>query len=175
MSIITNSAIFLIKTRYYPRFVLGFAHMGNYNRDDRSGSRRDSGRRDPGRRGSGRRDFGGRGRDRVMHKAICASCGRECEVPFEPRDGRPVFCSDCFENKNFENKNEGSPAPRRGDFERKHEQRPLNNEQLETIILKLDKILDVLTAASVVEEKEEQTKPKKAKTVDKKKKAKKKA
>jgi CxxC-x17-CxxC domain-containing protein len=25
-----------------------------------------------------------------------AECGKETEVPFEPREGRPVYCSDCF-------------------------------------------------------------------------------
>jgi len=36
------------------------------------------------------------GEAREMFPAICASCGKECEVPFEPRSGRPVFCSECF-------------------------------------------------------------------------------
>ena len=33
---------------------------------------------------------------RQMYDAICASCGAETQVPFEPRDGRPVYCSDCY-------------------------------------------------------------------------------
>ncbi len=33
---------------------------------------------------------------RQMHSAVCASCGTETEVPFEPRQGRPVYCSDCY-------------------------------------------------------------------------------
>ena len=33
---------------------------------------------------------------RTMHKAICAECGKECEVPFEPTEGRPVYCRECF-------------------------------------------------------------------------------
>ncbi|MEG1873658.1 MAG: CxxC-x17-CxxC domain-containing protein, partial [Ruthenibacterium sp.] len=28
--------------------------------------------------------------------ATCASCGCEAKVPFEPRNDRPVYCSDCF-------------------------------------------------------------------------------
>ncbi|MEE9401300.1 MAG: zinc-ribbon domain containing protein [Dehalococcoidia bacterium] len=41
--------------------------------------------------------YGGGGyRQRQMHPAVCASCGKDCEVPFEPRDGRPVYCSDCY-------------------------------------------------------------------------------
>ncbi len=31
-----------------------------------------------------------------MHKAICSDCGKECEVPFQPTEGRPVYCQECF-------------------------------------------------------------------------------
>ncbi|MCF7910763.1 hypothetical protein K9L16_03760 [Candidatus Pacearchaeota archaeon] len=31
-----------------------------------------------------------------MHKAKCGKCGKECEVPFKPTEGRPVYCRDCF-------------------------------------------------------------------------------
>ena len=34
---------------------------------------------------------------REMHDAVCASCGKDCQVPFEPREDRPVYCSECFE------------------------------------------------------------------------------
>jgi CxxC-x17-CxxC domain-containing protein len=33
---------------------------------------------------------------RQMYTAICAACGKECQVPFEPREGRPVYCSECY-------------------------------------------------------------------------------
>jgi len=33
---------------------------------------------------------------RQMFPATCAECGKETEVPFEPRTGRPVYCSDCY-------------------------------------------------------------------------------
>jgi len=33
---------------------------------------------------------------REMHKAICSECKKECEVPFKPTEGRPVFCRECF-------------------------------------------------------------------------------
>lgn len=33
---------------------------------------------------------------RQMFKATCAKCGKECEVPFEPKGDRPVYCNDCF-------------------------------------------------------------------------------
>ncbi len=34
--------------------------------------------------------------ERTMHKATCSDCGKECEVPFEPTEGKPVRCQDCF-------------------------------------------------------------------------------
>ena len=36
---------------------------------------------------------------REMHKAICSECGKECEVPFKPTEGKPVFCRECFAKK----------------------------------------------------------------------------
>ena len=42
--------------------------------------------------------FGRDDRPREMHKATCGDCGNECEVPFEPRQDKPVYCNDCFPN-----------------------------------------------------------------------------
>ncbi|MEG1528146.1 MAG: zinc-ribbon domain containing protein [Clostridia bacterium] len=36
---------------------------------------------------------------RKMFTATCANCGKECQVPFEPREDRPVYCSECFSKK----------------------------------------------------------------------------
>jgi CxxC-x17-CxxC domain-containing protein len=36
---------------------------------------------------------------RQMYPAVCASCGKETEVPFQPRGDRPVYCSDCFRSQ----------------------------------------------------------------------------
>ncbi len=38
----------------------------------------------------------GGSRDRLKTKVTCAQCGRETTVPFRPREGRPVYCDDCF-------------------------------------------------------------------------------
>ena len=40
---------------------------------------------------------------RQMFPAVCAECGKDTEVPFEPREGRPVYCSECY-NKNRVNR-----------------------------------------------------------------------
>jgi CxxC-x17-CxxC domain-containing protein len=44
---------------------------------------------------------GGRGFNRgfgprEMHKAKCSDCGNECEVPFKPTEGKPVYCRECY-------------------------------------------------------------------------------
>ncbi|OGX41114.1 MAG: DNA-directed RNA polymerase [Omnitrophica WOR_2 bacterium RIFCSPHIGHO2_02_FULL_68_15] len=39
---------------------------------------------------------GGYGGPREMFKATCADCKQECEVPFKPREDRPVYCRACF-------------------------------------------------------------------------------
>jgi len=44
--------------------------------------------------GSGSGSYGYR--PRQMFPAVCAECGKDTEVPFEPREGRPVYCSDCY-------------------------------------------------------------------------------
>ncbi|MCW4020953.1 MAG: DNA-directed RNA polymerase [Candidatus Bathyarchaeota archaeon] len=47
--------------------------------------------------------------EREMHKAVCADCGQECEVPFKPDPSRPVYCRDCWAKRR---------PPRRGSFRR---------------------------------------------------------
>jgi CxxC-x17-CxxC domain-containing protein len=37
--------------------------------------------------------------DKQMFRAVCDECGDECEVPFRPTSGKPVFCSRCFEKR----------------------------------------------------------------------------
>jgi len=66
---------------------------------NRGGGRRFGGRGFGGNRGGGRR-FGGGGNfgPREMHKAVCSDCKKECEVPFKPTEGKPVYCRDCFQN-----------------------------------------------------------------------------
>jgi CxxC-x17-CxxC domain-containing protein len=31
-----------------------------------------------------------------MYSAVCAECGKDTKVPFEPRQGRPVYCNECY-------------------------------------------------------------------------------
>ncbi len=68
--------------------------MGNFNS---SGPRRSGGGFGGGGSGGGgfRRSFNDGPRE--MHKAVCSECKQECEVPFKPTEGKPVYCRDCFQ------------------------------------------------------------------------------
>jgi CxxC-x17-CxxC domain-containing protein len=33
---------------------------------------------------------------RQMFDTVCSECGKETQVPFQPRGDKPVYCSDCF-------------------------------------------------------------------------------
>jgi CxxC-x17-CxxC domain-containing protein len=33
---------------------------------------------------------------REMYDAVCAECGASTQVPFQPREDRPVYCNECF-------------------------------------------------------------------------------
>ncbi len=60
----------------------------------RSGERSGGfGGRDRGSR-FGRRDD----RPREMFDAKCADCGNDCQIPFKPKDDRPVYCRECFQH-----------------------------------------------------------------------------
>lgn len=36
---------------------------------------------------------------RETYAAVCAECGAETQVPFMPREDRPVYCRDCYAAK----------------------------------------------------------------------------
>jgi CxxC-x17-CxxC domain-containing protein len=44
-----------------------------------------------------RKTGGDRGSEpRTMYSVTCDSCGRPTQVPFNPTNGRPVYCRDCY-------------------------------------------------------------------------------
>jgi CxxC-x17-CxxC domain-containing protein len=53
------------------------------------------------RRSGGGSGGGGYG-PRQMYPVVCADCGQQTEVPFQPRGDRPVYCGDCFAKRSPE-------------------------------------------------------------------------
>ncbi len=70
-----------------------FATRGYTNVPKRCPSCREARR---GQRGPGSSSGFGYRAQREMYPAVCASCGKETQVPFQPTQGRPVYCSDCY-------------------------------------------------------------------------------
>ncbi len=76
-----------------------------------------------------RRDSGSY--EKRMHTVICAKCGDRCEVPFRPREGKPVYCSRCFR----QNDNGGDFGPKTS---------ALSTNEFDQINEKLNKIMKAL-------------------------------
>ncbi|HBE14191.1 MAG TPA: zinc-binding protein [Clostridiales bacterium] len=45
------------------------------------------------------RKYDGRSAPKEMFPAVCAECGKKTQVPFRPRDDRPIYCSECFSKR----------------------------------------------------------------------------
>lgn len=51
-----------------------------------------------------RGNSGGYGRpQREMFPAVCATCGKQTEVPFQPSGDKPVYCRDCYQPRSRDN------------------------------------------------------------------------
>ncbi|HIJ10906.1 TPA: hypothetical protein HA278_02505 [Candidatus Woesearchaeota archaeon] len=105
-------------------------------RFDRSSKRRNSGEKLPKKTSRPKRRFSkerfsqdssyGRGNNSGFTEVICASCGKKTDVPFKPTSNKPVYCRDCFGNKDRVR----SSSPHNNDSKAIHE--------------KLDKIMKAL-------------------------------
>jgi CxxC-x17-CxxC domain-containing protein len=61
--------------------------------------------------GGGGYSSGSRG-TREMFSATCSSCGKEAQVPFQPSNDKPVYCSDCFQQRGGNNRGGGRSGGR---------------------------------------------------------------
>ena len=98
------------------------------------------------------RDFGHRDRgglhseERRMYSAICDNCGKKCEVPFMPSEGRKTYCKECFdsgaatsEHKHMDLRTNVSNGTKHADAYK---------EYFEALNTKLDEILNLLVPKS---------------------------
>jgi CxxC-x17-CxxC domain-containing protein len=74
-----------------------YASRGLQNAPSRCPADRAARRAGGGGGGGGGGGYGGGQRE--MFSATCSNCGKEARVPFQPRGDKPVYCSDCFEQK----------------------------------------------------------------------------
>jgi CxxC-x17-CxxC domain-containing protein len=88
-----------------------------------------------------RRDFDRpRNENRKMYDTVCAKCGKPCQVPFQPKPGRDIFCSDCFsrDDKREVKPSASGQAPQNANYAK----------QFEALHAKLDKIINYLNPAA---------------------------
>jgi len=133
--------------------------------------KQDRGRRSGGGYG-GRPSFsrnsqgGSGGRDRgpvTMHQAVCDQCGKPCEVPFRPTEGKPVYCNACFGGKKETGNNRrGDKYPQKSSNSYKtHAKTDFggniskgnNNElkkQLEILNVKMDQLIKAVEAITSI-------------------------
>jgi CxxC-x17-CxxC domain-containing protein len=93
----------------------------------------------------GRGSFGG-GRDRQMFKITCSNCGKEAQVPFEPRGDKPVYCSDCFEKMHprTNDRDGGRDSRDRGGRDGRDRGSSDLGAQITSLNAKLDRIINLL-------------------------------
>lgn len=118
-----------------------FGEMNGDSRDSRNESRSP--------RFYDKRDSGSNYADKPMFSAICDQCGKSCQVPFRPTNGKPVLCSNCFADKNDGGRPSNSSYPSRSSAD--------NSGELQAINEKLDKIIKLLAPVTPKEVKKEIT------------------
>ena len=133
--------------------------MADFRRDDRRGGF--GGAHSGGGFRGGKPRFGDknfRGNDHgpvIMNKAICDQCHKQCEVPFRPTAGKPVYCNDCFGGKRETGPKKGFggdyKTPPRTDFG--NDVKKVSGEeikkQIEVLNVKIDKLARLIEAMTV--------------------------
>jgi CxxC-x17-CxxC domain-containing protein len=90
-----------------------------------------------------------------LHEAVCDKCGQKCDLPFEPTQGKPIYCRSCFREQGSSSSGSSSSfkefQPRDRFESRDHKfDRPVesksdvSSEALDKINKKLDKIMKAL-------------------------------
>ncbi|HNW55774.1 MAG TPA: hypothetical protein PKN62_01720 [bacterium] len=97
----------------------------------------------------------------MMHQAVCAECGQDCEVPFKPSGNKPVLCDFCFGKQRdsfsgdrFGGRDSGRRESSRPSFDRPERSERVSGDQykqqFEMLNEKLDSILRLLNTKSAV-------------------------
>ena len=63
-------------------------------------------------------------REREMFDAKCGACGNDCQVPFQPKEDRPVYCRECFQNHKPEPRRSGGHGGNRSSRFGRRDDRP---------------------------------------------------
>lgn len=78
--------------------------------------------------------------DRQMHDAVCVTCGNNCQVPFRPTAGKPIYCDNCFDRSSVVKKD--SRGSNSGEI----------MDQFKILNNKIDKLIKILAPETVITE-----------------------
>jgi CxxC-x17-CxxC domain-containing protein len=70
-----------------------------------------------GKRDSYQKDYGQGRREITLYDAVCDQCGKNCQVPFKPSGDKPIYCSECFEERGGK-EGRSDRQPQRRSFDR---------------------------------------------------------
>ncbi len=69
---------------------------------------------------------------REMHKIKCSDCGKDAEVPFQPRQGTPVYCRECFfKRKGMTDNTSSKPSKKEKEAEESEESEKSEEDNVE--------------------------------------------
>lgn len=120
-----------------------------------------------GNRGGNRRFGNYRDEDRQMFQAVCANCGNTCQVPFRPSGDKPVYCNQCFADRDDGSNRRSfghSDRPRGERVFRGGGDRPKSTPNFKRDLDEINRKLDILIQA-VEAQKQNSSKTKKPKAV----------
>ena len=87
--------------------------------------------------------------EKRLFQAVCSKCGNNCEVPFRPMEGKPVFCNNCFSKDGNTNRNSSKDSSTNRSSEVKNHDN--YKFQFDMLNSKLDKIIKMLSATGTTE------------------------
>lgn len=85
----------------------------------------------------------------MKHQATCSECGKRCEVPFRPVNGKPVYCNDCFSAKRGQDTG-GTRSPAKAHYDNRDNRGGGSDDgvrrQLAEVNMKLDRLIKAIEA-----------------------------
>ncbi len=104
----------------------------------------------------------------IKHQTVCSECGKPCEVPFRPTQGKPVYCDDCF-RKRREKQGSGGRFPQKNFNRQRDSFKSEDNSELKKILGSLNtKMEELIKKVTILTDSQVKPKEKKETKKDKK-------
>jgi CxxC-x17-CxxC domain-containing protein len=87
--------------------------------------------------------------DRPSFQAVCDKCGKNCDLPFKPTNGRPVFCKNCFDENAASGRPEAVTSPSQVSYQKQFDEL---NAKMDTILALLKPVEAMAVAEMAIED-----------------------